>query len=287
MKIKIHPLFFVLALYFVIIGRGILLGGYLLSVLMHEVAHARMAKLRGFALGEVTIMPYGGVISGGVSYNKTDQILIAIAGPLTNYAAAIALAALWWLLPASYNWTAEICAANVALGTINLLPAYPLDGSRVVWALSRNKLRATKWLRVAGICVGVTLLALCVVSAFFVFNPTIGIFGVFLAYGALEGEKQNTYLHMSETSPIFKNYRYGLRFCRVYIDRDAPLLRLVGRLNAQERYEFILVDADGRESARLDESDLGELCKVCELNEPVGRAFDKYLANARKSAANT
>lgn len=283
MKIKIHPLFFVLALYFIWIGRGILLGGYLLAVLMHEIAHARMAKLRGFALGEVTIMPYGGVIGGGVSYNKTDQIMIAAAGPLMNFAVAILLAAMWWLMPDSYNWTLDVCIANLALGTVNLLPAYPLDGSRIVWALCKNKTRAIQALRASGILVGVLLLGLCIASIFYQFNLTLGIFGVFLGYGAMEGAKENTYLHMTEVSPIFKNYRYGLRFCRIYVDQEAPLFRLVGRLNAQERYEFVLVDAQGEETARIDEAILGELCKLCEIGESVGKAFDKYLANSRKN----
>ena len=288
MKVKIHPLFFVLALYFVAIGRGILLGGYLIAVLMHEVAHARMAKWRGYALGNITIMPYGGVIDGGACYDRADNIWIALAGPAINLILAMLVTASWWLMPASYNYTMDICIANLSLALVNLLPAYPLDGSRIVYALARNKMRAIAILRGIGIALGVGMLALCVVSIWYQFHLSIGIFGMFLVYGAWAGGERNTYLHLTERAPIVKDYEHGVRACRLDVGWNTPLLRLVSRLNPQERYEFTVLDESLAPRYAVSETQLQQLCVGHALTDGIGVACESYFGQkSRPDAENT
>lgn len=84
-------------------------------------------------------MPYGGVIAGGERYSAADSVIIALAAPIFNGAVAICTVALWWLMPECYAYTRDVCVANAGMCLLNLLPVYPLDGYRVVFALCKTK----------------------------------------------------------------------------------------------------------------------------------------------------
>ncbi len=124
------------------------------SVLVHELAHSYVAKKNGLPIARITLFFFGGVSeiqeepkSSGV------EIRMAAAGPLTSFLIAAVFAVLWYVnlalqglvtLTATFQYAALI---NVLLGGFNLLPAFPLDGGRVlrgaVWRRSGNVIRAT------------------------------------------------------------------------------------------------------------------------------------------------
>ena len=79
-KIKISPLVFVFAAVMVFWGYGFTLIGYFVAVVMHEMAHAEVARKRGYVLGKIKIMPYGASLTGEFEgMNCRDEFLIAIA----------------------------------------------------------------------------------------------------------------------------------------------------------------------------------------------------------------
>jgi Zn-dependent protease/CBS domain-containing protein len=125
------------------------------SVLVHELAHAFMARRQGLEAKSITLFLFGGVANlGGDAKKPSAEFLIAVVGPLTSLAiAAIAGAAALSLgletragLVAGY-----LGAVNALLAVFNLIPGFPLDGGRllraIVWRLTGNIQRAT---RVAG-----------------------------------------------------------------------------------------------------------------------------------------
>ena len=119
----------------------------LASVLIHELSHAKAAYERGYVLNRITLMPYGAVLKGGEKIDSADQIFIAAAGPGANAALCLALYALWWRFPVTYAYTEALFDTSLAIGLFNLLPLYPLDGARIVLAISKKPLRALKALR--------------------------------------------------------------------------------------------------------------------------------------------
>ena len=81
MKIKFHPLFFLLTGVLVVLGQFELLCGYLIGVVAHEIAHNRMAKIARLCNGRHHDMPYGGALETGENYSDSDNILIALSAP--------------------------------------------------------------------------------------------------------------------------------------------------------------------------------------------------------------
>jgi Zn-dependent protease len=115
-------------------------------VLLHELAHAGMARLFGVTTREIVLYPIGGVarlehIPGGRA-----ELLIALAGPAVNLVIFVGLALLMALAaPDTFrmnqlllSWTdilPWLLLANVMLFAFNLIPAFPMDGGRVFRAL--------------------------------------------------------------------------------------------------------------------------------------------------------
>jgi len=278
-KIRFHPLFFLLAAFFVVVGQFQLLCGYLIGIVAHEIAHNRMAKLRGYTAGVITVMPYGGVVDCGDEYNDSDNILIALSAPFFNLAVATFIVALWWVMPDVYSYSHEICLANLALGVVNLLPLYPLDGSRVVTSLVKNKLRAVKALRIITITCGALLSIGGMAALFFTKNISLPIFGLFLLFGGIFTARQQTYYHLASKRPFVKDYTHGIIQKSVYISQDAQLFKLLGYLGKDEICTFVLIDGDGDRVCEISETLLGQLCFENELSVPVLQA----LQNQNKS----
>lgn len=129
-------------------------------VLLHELGHALAA--RGFGIGtqDITLYPIGGVARlDRMSERPFEEVVIALAGPLVNVVIA---AGLWLglgvrnLVPSAETLTTgtlgeifvvKLLVSNVALVIFNLIPAFPMDGGRVlraVLAMGLGRRRATE-----------------------------------------------------------------------------------------------------------------------------------------------
>ena len=126
-----------------------------LVALQHECAHAFAAAKLGYKLDRVVLMPYGAVIDGDLSgISLKDEFFVAVWGPLCNLFTAAGFAALWWFWPDTYAFTDTACFISLAIGLVNFIPAYPLDGGRVLKCALRTWVKEKSAER---ICRGVTL----------------------------------------------------------------------------------------------------------------------------------
>ena len=105
-KIRISPFTVIFAAITVALGNGYTLLSYSVAVIMHEMAHAEVAKRRGYALIKIKIMPYGSSLTGNFEgITPRDEIAVALAGPLCNIVLALLTVAVWWLVPQTYFFT--------------------------------------------------------------------------------------------------------------------------------------------------------------------------------------
>lgn len=287
MRISVHPLFYALAVLLVLFGQAAAFVWTFVAVCLHELGHAAAARLRGYVPKTLTLMPYGAMMSAEEEMDGRSCVLVGLAGPAANLLCAALILALWWVFPAAYPFTRVFLAANLAIALFNLLPVYPLDGSRVLTGLASNRMKAVKRMQAAGIAVSVALFVLFIIS--FIMKAaafTLGITAVFLFSGAAFGAKRDTYA--SVLAAGCKNYRAGVCERSVIVSADTPLVRLFGYVDGRNVTRFRVVEehADGAppdEVCVLTEGELRGIAKEGRLSRTLrdcvaaGKGFSPEL----------
>ncbi len=155
-NINIHVTFLLLPLLFLVTGgprAAFFIIVVFICVVFHELSHSLMAKRFGIEVKDITLLPIGGVASmSAIPEKPSQEFLISIAGPLFNLALAAILYfplvaiigrdALSWP-PSWHTWPktiAYIFWMNPILAIFNLLPAFPMDGGRILRSLLARKL---------------------------------------------------------------------------------------------------------------------------------------------------
>lgn len=273
MQFKVHPLFYVLAIALVASGRAVAFVWTFIALILHELGHAAMAHTRGFVMKKFVLMPFGAMMSTEENFDSTSGALIGIAGPIVNILLALTTLGLWWLVPSAYPYTEAFLYANLSLGIFNLLPVYPLDGSRVVLGLCKNKLKAIKGLQIAGICVSIICFVLFIASAFYQINFTLGIISLFLFYGAAFATREEMYISVLDSDS--KNFSLGVQRRRVAVSCNTPIVRLYHHISASSDTLFEIVNERGAIMYTLNEQQLKGIAICNKLSTPIGNAVRK------------
>ena len=258
-KLTIHPLYFCLFLYYIVIGKAWVFFSSFVTVLLHEIAHGIAGKKYGYQMSKITLMPYGAMIYGGEKFNRKEGIMIALAGPLCNGILALFTIALWWLLPESFAYTQDFLNSNLTLMCFNLLPCFPLDGSRVVLSLCGDKIKALKILKIVGVILSILIIGLGIASIFVTMNVSIINIGVFLLIGAIFGGQKEEYSCIAGRLSFVKNYKRGVLARDVYISQDTKIFELFRYLNRDYLTTFIVVNDRGQDISVVDEDRLHEI----------------------------
>ena len=202
--VRIHLTFFLLLAWIAAIhwGRGgpaeaidgvAFIVALFVCVVLHEFGHIIAARQYGIRTSDVTLLPIGGVASLERMPEKPGQeIVVALAGPAVNVVIALVL---MFLLGAKFDLSqmaqleqaqttliGRIAAANVVLFVFNLIPAFPMDGGRVLRAILAVWLGYTRATRAAAM-IGQ---ALAIVFAFLglLGNPLLVLVAVFIFLAA-------------------------------------------------------------------------------------------------------
>ncbi len=180
----------------------IVFGFLFLSVLLHEFGHILMARYFGIGTHDVTLYPIGGVARLlRMSEKPHEEILIALAGPAVNVViggllfAGLVIAAVldFDVLPPTGSAPIRIALAvavlNAGLVIFNLLPAFPMDGGRVLRALLAFWLdfyQATLIAVRVGACVALLMGIFGVLSGSYMM-PIVAVFVIFVGQQELMG----------------------------------------------------------------------------------------------------
>ena len=143
------------------------------SIVAHEYGHAIVARRRGIEVEEIDLWLLGGVSRlRGAARRPQDELAYATAGPAVTLVVAAVCGALLLALPAHGALRALVAyqaLVNAALLIFNMLPAFPLDGGRVlralIWRATGDPLRATRAAATVGRAFGFVFIAIGVLGA--------------------------------------------------------------------------------------------------------------------------
>jgi Zn-dependent protease len=199
--------------------------GLFLSIVFHELAHALVARRNGIAMHGITLFIFGGVAEMTEEPpSAKSEFMMAIAGPIASlilsvmfYVLNILIGTMVWSQPiqAVFSYLSMI---NVILAAFNLIPAFPLDGGRVLrsalWALKKDLKWASRISSRIGSAFGILLIALGAFSVFsgnfiggiwwfliglFLLQASRGSYRQFILQKALEGESIERFI---QTQPV-------------------------------------------------------------------------------------
>ncbi|MGN0798051.1 MAG: M50 family metallopeptidase [Christensenellales bacterium] len=282
-KFRIHPLFVVFAVLLVYFGQGVLFVNYLVVMIFHEYSHAYMAKKLGYNLQNIKLIPFGICLNlNSNSLSPTDEIKIAIAGPLCNFILCAFVIAVWWVFPATYNVTNLFCYANFVTATFNLLPAFPLDGGRVLHGVSvmcvgQNK--ASKICKISSVILCVALFMLFVASFFVAqanFTYLFVIFCLLTGFSQKDEKLSYSFLNVSKA----KKDKKVLKVKTLYVKGDTKLFRLCKYIDANTFLNLYVCDDNGEFLDMINEQELTKLLESCNSTTSIVDAL--ALSNINK-----
>ena len=166
--ILVHPAVLPFAAYAILLGHGMLWLMSMMSILVHEAAHALAAAAFGNAPAALELTPLGAVmlLEDEIKLPPLKRAAMLLAGPIASL--VMAGLALWltdrgWL---AVSGGAQLFLCNIAIVMINLLPVFPLDGGRLLhlllaWLLPAQL--ASRIMRMLGGIVGIGLIMLNII----------------------------------------------------------------------------------------------------------------------------
>ena len=229
-------------------------------VVLHEFGHIAAARRYGIGTPEVTLLPIGGVASlQRLPSDPSQELVVALAGPAVNLAIGLVLIAvvgsvrpdeLTQIDNPNLSLISRLAVANIFLAVFNLIPAFPMDGGRVLHALVAMRVGGPRATEIAARIGQALAFGLGFLGLFG--NPLLVFIAIFV-YIAAAAEAQMSAAHES-LKGVSVGEAMETRFTPVSI--DANLGQAVDALLATAQHEFPVVDAFGKPVGLLTREDI-------------------------------
>jgi Zn-dependent protease/CBS domain-containing protein len=213
--VRVHWTFFLLLAFFAFLGyqasgsavgaltSGVTIVALFLCVLLHEFGHSLVAQRLGLEIHSITLLPLGGVSNlESLPEKPADEVKITLAGPLVNVVLAPIFLGVGLLLGATLWVPTDLFMdigsvgqfffylgfLNIVLAVFNLIPAFPLDGGRVLRALLATRLGAVRATDISS-TIGQVFAAVFFLIGLLSGDFLLALVAVFIFFGA-SGEAQ-------------------------------------------------------------------------------------------------
>ncbi len=267
-EITIHATFWLLVGWFALgawiqersVAAVVASGGFILAlfacVLLHELGHALMARRFGIPTRDITLLPIGGVARlERMPSEPRQELWVSLAGPAVNVVIAGLIFAGLWLgrsLPSletagvmQGSFWGRLMLVNVLLVAFNLLPAFPMDGGRVLRALlamRTDEVRATSVAASVGRAMALLFALLGLVA-----NPFLLLIALFVWMGAGQEASVVRARGALRSLAVWRAMQSDLHT----LEHDTPLAR-AWEVAVRSGQEFLPVLDDGRFYGLLD-----------------------------------
>jgi Zn-dependent protease/CBS domain-containing protein len=244
-----------------------------LCVVLHEFGHALTAKHFGINTPDITLLPIGGVARlERMPEEPKQELMIAIAGPLVNVVIAVCLflviGSRQMFSPTTAhggNALSQLLSINIMLVLFNLLPAFPMDGGRVLRALLATRLSYARATQIAA-----TIGQGCAFIFGFIgllYNPLLIFIALFVYIGASQEAA------LAQMRDVTRRFPVSSAMVREFktLPSTATLEEAVDALLATSQHDFPVVDARGGVEGVLTRHDL---IAALRKNDPAVRVGD-------------
>ncbi len=264
--------------------------GLFVSVAIHELGHSYVARRYGIHIESITLWILGGMAALSEIPREWDrEFWIAIAGPVTSVLVAAGCYAVLLVTPESLPIVrfvvGYLAIVNVVLVVFNLLPAFPMDGGRVLRTLLARNRPCASATRIAD-RIGVGFAVLFAVVGVLGFNPILLLLALFV-YGAATTESRTVVI-----DDLLEGLVVGdvMTATTDTVDADGTVAGLVDRMIRERRTAFPVTDG-GEAAALIRLADLRGATTVSAVVRDVPRvdagadAFDTLAGLGGKGSA--
>jgi len=243
--------------------------GILFSIILHELSHSLVARGLGLSIRGITLFIFGGIAEMEEEpVSPKVEFLIAIAGPLMSVSLALLLFQLE-RLATNQDWPTAVIGVshylamvNILVAVFNLVPAFPLDGGRMLraalWQWMQNLRRATRIASQIGVGFGLVLMifgGLAFIQGNFIGGMWYVLIGAFLR-GAAKASYQQLLIHEMLGERAVREF---MQDNPVTVSPDVPIAEWVEDYVYRHHFRMFPVVEDSRLLGCITTSDLKNL----------------------------
>ena len=227
--------------------------GLFVGVVLHELGHSLTAQRYGFPIDSITLWLFGGIAAlSEMPEDWRQEFTIAIAGPIVSVLVGVGSYALFLAVPETLNGArfvlGYLAILNVVLAVFNMIPAFPMDGGRVLRAfLARSRPYATATQQAASVgkllAVVMGLIGLMQFSIIF-----IGV--AFFVYIAASSEAQQVTMKAAFQDVTVGDIMTPASDLHT-VEPDTTVAELVQRMFTERHTGYPVIDTSGFEGERL------------------------------------